>query len=151
MTVSLNLANVANAISSLNISGVTVKDKDEVVGTWTSLPNVLYPKPDEWITNFSIRYDSVMQGVTAPMTIFYTLNYRFLGVRAGDISIFPVAYSDLVEKIITIVNAIIGLHAPYSGRVQLKIAGVSIGPRTDPAGNNFFGADFALSVEEMQN
>ncbi len=151
MTVSLNLANIANAISAMSVSGVTVKDKDEIIGNWTPLPNVLYPKPDGWITGFSIDYVTVMQGASAKMDISYTLNYRFLGVQAGDISIFPAAYSALVDKLILIINAVISLDAPYSGTVELKLGGVEIGPRTDPSGNNFFGADIALNIVEMQN
>ena len=151
MTVSLNLANIANAISDLSISGVTVKDKDEIVGNWTPLPNVLYPQPEGWITGFGIDYVTVMQGASAKMDISYTLNYRFLGVQVGDISIFPASYSALVDKLILIINAIIGMDAPYAGSVEMKISGVEIGPRTDPAGNNYFGADFALNIVEMQN
>jgi hypothetical protein len=151
MTVSLNLANVANAISNISVTGVTVKDKDEIAGSWIPLPNVLYPKPDDWITGFSMTWDALMQGSTAPMTISYTLNYRFLGVQIGDISAFPASYSALVDKLILIINAIISTPAPYSGKIEMQITGVSIGPRTDPAGNNFFGADFAVSISEMQN
>lgn len=151
MTVSLNLSNVADAIAAISISGVTVKDKDQIIANWTPLPNVLYPQPDGWITGFSIEYVTVMQGATAKMDISYTLNYRFLGTQAGDISTFPAAYSSLVDKLILIINALIALDAPYEGSVELKIGGVEIGPRIDPAGNNFFGADIALNIKEMQN
>src|SRR3990172_8976142 len=99
MTVSLNLANVANAIAAISIPDVTVKDKDEIVGNWTPLPNVLYPNPYDWITDFGIEYVTVMQGATAKMDISYTLNYRFLGVQVGDISTFPASYSALVDKL----------------------------------------------------
>jgi hypothetical protein len=92
-----------------------------------------------------------MQGTTAPMDISYTLNYRFLGTQIGDIATFPAAYSDLVSKLILIVNAIIGVYAPYSGRVEMILTGVEIGPRADPAGNMYFGADFSLAITEMQN
>jgi hypothetical protein len=151
MTVSLNLANVADAIAGISVSGVTVKDKDQIVGSWTPLPNVLYPQPEGWITNFSIDYVTVEQGAGAKMDISYTLNYRFLGVQAGDMSTFPVAYSSLVDKLILIINAVISTPAPYSGLVELILGGISIGPRTDPAGNNFFGADLSFNVKEMQN
>lgn len=80
MTFSLHLADVANAISQISIAGVTVKDKDEIAGSWTSLPNVLYPKPDGWITDFVIRFDAMPHGVAALSTVLYHLNYRFLGV-----------------------------------------------------------------------
>ncbi len=151
MTVSLKLASIADAISAISISGVTVKDKDQIVASWVSTPNVLYPNPDGWITNFSIDYIALMQGATAPMDISYTLNYRFLGVQVGDLSIFPAAYSSLVDKLILIINAVISVPAPYSGTVELKLGNISIGARTDPTGNNFFGADFALNITEMQN
>jgi len=85
------------------------------------------------------------------MTISYTLNYRFLGVQAGDLSIFPVAYSSLVDKLILIVNAIVAMYAPYSGKVEMVIGNIDIGARTDPAGNNFFGADFSINISEQQN
>jgi hypothetical protein len=150
MTVSLNLANIANAISNLSVTGVTVKDKDEIAGAWVSLPNVLYPKPDGWITNFKIKYATVMQGASAKMDISYTLNYRFLGVQVGDISTFPKSYSLLVDKLVLIVNAIIAMDAPYSGAMEMILGGVDIGAKIDPAGNNYFGADFALLITEMQ-
>ncbi len=153
MTVSLNLANIANSISALSISGVTVKDKDEIVGSWTSLPNVLYPNPDGegWITGFGLDYPTVKQGADAKIDISYTLNYRFLGVQIGDISIITAAYSALVDKLILIINTIIAMDAPYSGAVEMRVGGVSIGVRRDPAGNNFYGAAFALNIVEMQN
>jgi hypothetical protein len=151
MSVSLNLANIANSISGISISGVTVKDKDQIAGAWVSTPNVLYPAPENWISSFSMTWDALLQGANAPMTIKYTLNYRFLGTQISDLSTFPKSYSNLVDKLILIVNAIIGTPAPYSGTVEMQIANVTIGPRTDPAGNNYFGADFSVLIEEMQN
>lgn len=151
MTVSLNLANVAGAISNISVSGVTVKNKDEVAGSWTSKPNVLFPNPENWVTGFSMTWDALLQSAEAPMTISYTLNYRFLGVAVGDISAMPVSYSALVDKLILIINAIISTPAPYSGRIEMKIGDVSIGPKIDPAGNNYYGADFSVSISEQQN
>jgi len=151
MTVSLNLANIADAISNISIAGVTVKDKNEMSGSWISKPNVLFPNPEAWVTGFGMTWDAMLQNADAPMTITYTLNYRFLGVAVGDISAFPASYSALVDKLILIINAIISTPAPYSGRIEMKIGDVSIGPKADPAGNNYFGADFAVSISEQQN
>jgi hypothetical protein len=151
MTVSLYLASIADAISNISISGVTVKDKDQLSGNWTPLPNVLFPSPDNWITGFAIQYDALMQGASAPMTIKYTLNYRFLGVQVGDIAAFPVSYSALVDKVVAIINALIAVPAPYSGKVEMIVGNIGIGARNDPAGNNFFGADIALNISETQN
>jgi hypothetical protein len=151
MTVSLYLASIADAISQISISGVTVKDKDQIAGSWVSAPNVLYPKPDGWITGFGLEFATVLQGALAPMDISYTLNYRFLGTQVGDIATFPIQYSDLIDKFIVIVNTIIANPAPYSGRVEMILGNVDIGPKQDPVGNNYFGVDFALRIKEVQN
>ena len=151
MTVSLLLANIADSISQMSVSGVTVKDKDEIVADWESLPNVLFPKPDGWITNFSMDFKSFLQGTSAAMDVSYTLTYRFLGTAVGDLSTFPVAYSTLVNKLVLILNAFIALDAPYSGRVELVVGSVDIGPKDDPAGNQYHGADITINITEMQN
>lgn len=151
MTTALFLPSIADAISQISIAGITVKDKDQIVGDWKSTQNVLYPNPETWISGFTIRYDALMQGSSAPATISYNLNYRFLSVQVGDISVFPVAYSNLVDKVALIVNAIIATPAPYSGRVEMILGDISVGPKIDPVGNNYFGADFSLQITEMQN
>jgi hypothetical protein len=151
MTVTTYLSNIADSISSISISGVTVKDRDLLAGSWVSIPNVLYPNPDGWITGFSVDYKALMQGTTAPLDLSYTLNYRFLGVQVGDMATFGVSYSALIDKVMLIINAIITNPAPYSGRVEMKLGDVSLGAKDDPAGNQYFGADFALLITEMQN
>ena len=72
-------------------------------------------------------------------------------MQIGDLAAFPKSYSNLVDKLILIVNAIITTPAPYNGTVAMQISGVTLGPRTDPAGNNYFGADFSVLIQEMQN
>jgi hypothetical protein len=151
MTATLLLSSIADAISNISISGVTVKDRDQIAGSWVSTPNVLYPNPDGWITDFTIDYKAIIRGASAPANFRYTLNYRFLGVQVGDLATMPVSYSALVDKVVAIINAIFAVDAPYSGGVDMVITGVSLGPKTDPAGNQYYGADISLSVEEIQN
>lgn len=153
MTASMFLSSITDAISSASISGVTVKDADQLAYTWQSQANILYPNPNPpgFMSGFSMNFDSVMQGADAPMTLIYTLNYRFLGTALGDAASFTNAYSGVVSKLILIINAFLALPAPYSGRVQLSIGAVDIGAKTDPAGNQYHGADIQLNIEEMQN
>lgn len=151
MTVSMYLSSIADAISNISISGVTVRDKDQIAGSWASMANVLYPFPDDFITGFEVQYDSILEGTAAPMTLRYTLNYRFLGVQVGDIGTWGADYSATLDKVVLIVNAMIATHAPYDGRVRMKAGGISVGQRDDPSGNQFIGADIALEIEEIQN
>lgn len=151
MAFSLYLSSIADAISQISITGVTVKDKDQLSASWVVLPNVLYPNDEAWITNFELDYQTVMRDADAAVNVGYTLNYRFLGTQVGDIGTFPAAYSDLIDKFVAITNALEAVPAPYSGRVQMQVADISIGPKIDPAGNQFFGIDFALQITELQN
>lgn len=152
MTAGLYISSVCDAIAGISISGVTVKDRNEIVGNWNSMPNVLYPNPNgSFITGFSMKFDSMLQGANAPITLNYTLNYRFLGTAIGDLSTFTTAYSAIMDKIILIVNAIIANPAPYSGRIQMSLGDVTMGAKEDPAGNMYHGADFSILIEELQN
>lgn len=153
MTVSLLFGSIADSIASISVSGVTIKDRDQIVANWEAQPNVLYPNPNDpgWITDFSIQYDTLLQGTNASMTIIYTLHYRFLGTLVGDMATFPTAYSGVVDKLIAIINALIAVPDPYSGRVVMTVGDISIGPKEDPAGNQYHGADFALQIRELQN
>lgn len=151
MTISSLLTDITNAIEALSINGVTVKDIDQISAQWKSQPNVLYPNPEGFMTNFTLEYQSFTRGASSQVDIKYTLNYRFLGSEIGDLSNMPTAYSQMVDKVILIINAMITATAPYDGKVDMELAGVSFGARTDPAGNGFHGADIALDITEMQN
>jgi hypothetical protein len=137
MTFSLNLGNIADAISNISVPGVTVRDKDEIAASW--------------VTEFNLDYKALPRGGSAPVNVMYTLRYRFLGTQVGSIATFPDSYNDLVKKVIAIINAMVAVHDPYSGSVNMEVTSISLGPRTDPAGNNYFGADISLSIEEIQN
>ena len=152
MTFSLNLTNITNAIAALSISGVTIKDVDEIAASWKAVPNVLYPNPrdDGFITDFGLDYASTMRGASAPVNVRYVLHYRFLGMEVGDLSTFKKAYSDTLSKLISIINALEEVSAPYSGAVDMEIvAPINIGARPDPAGNMYHGADIALKITEI--
>jgi len=153
MTFALQLTNITNAIAALSIPGVTIKDVDELAASWVSTPNVLYPNPNEpgFITDFDLQYDSILQGAESAMTVSYTLNYVFLGTQVGDLGTFTAAYGHVVTKLVAIIDAIVSLHAPYSGAIMLKLGNVSIGPKIDPVGNQYHGAEFSMLIQEMQN
>lgn len=152
MTFSLYLSDIADAIAAISIDGsITIKKHNEVTASWQALSNVLYPMPEEWITNFSLEQVTMLQGSSAPWDVSYTLNYRFLGTQVGDMNNFSKGYASLVEKFILIVNAIVSTFAPYSGKVEMKLGSIDIGPKTDPIGNDYFGVDFGLEIKEMQN
>lgn len=151
MTISSLLSNITDAIATISVSGVTIRDKDELTGSFVAKPNTLFPNPEGFITDFSLDYESFTRGASALVNINYTLNYRFIGTAIGDLGTMGAAYNDMINKVVLIINAMISTTAPYDGKVDMELRGVTIGAREDPAGNVYHGADIALRISEMQN
>jgi hypothetical protein len=151
MAISSLLTTVTGAIDDLSISGVTIKNYDGIVANWASTPNVLYPNPENFLTNFSVDYQSFLHGASAQVNFNYTLNYRFLGTQVGNLGNFPIAYGAMVDKVILIIAAIVTNHSYADGKASVELGPVTFGAREDPAGNMYHGADIALNVTEMQN
>lgn len=152
MTVSLALATVADSISKISITGVTVKDANELSASWKALPNVLYPRPDGFVTNFRFKVDSYGINGAEKGTFTYTLTYRFLGTAVGNAGTFGTAYNDALSKIIAIVNAVVADDTITGATKDFRLGTVTnIGPLPDPAGNVFHGADITFLVEEFVN
>lgn len=152
MTVSLALATVADSISKISISGVTVKDVNELSASWKSLPNVLYPRPDGFVTGLRFKTDSYGINGAEKGTFTYNLTYRFLGTAVGNMGTFGQAYSDALTKIIAIVNAIVADDTITGATKDFRLGTIAnIGPMPDPSGNVFHGADITFVVEEFVN
>lgn len=151
MTISSLLANITDAIAGISVTGVTIRDKDELAGSFIAKPNTLYPNPEGFITDFGLEYESFTRGASALVNIRYTLNYRFIGTAVGDLGTMGAAYSDMLNKVVLIINAMITATAPYDGKVDMELGAVTVGAREDPAGNVYHGADIPLKISEMQN
>ena len=145
MAISCQLATVADSISKLSISGITIRDIDALSTSWQGLPNVLYPKPDGFVTN--IQVESV-ELTRSKYDLHYTLNYRYLYVALGSDAVLFAGYATFIANIILIVNAIITNHN-VTGAIDLTLGGVTVGPMQDPAGNMYHGADIQINVMEF--
>jgi hypothetical protein len=152
MTISTLFATITSEIANLSITGVTIKDYDELVPSWVAIPNVLYPDIDApFLTNFAPNFQSFRRGANALVDFSYTLNYRFLGTQVGQGNSLFTGYPDMVNKVLLIINAVVTNHSYASGKANIELGPVTLGNREDPAGNQYHGADIALNVTEMQN
>jgi len=148
----LNVVQIAREISALAVDGVHIADLSQIPDNALvrDLP-LIYPKPDGYISDLNVRIDS-FGSAQAKKTVFYTLNYRYLHspVGAGR-GLFDV-YEDLVAKAALFLDAIIANDA-LAGQIDLQaveIPNFSAGV-ADPSGNQFHGADLALTVMEFVN
>jgi hypothetical protein len=142
---------VAASIAALSVSGVTLKDMDEIPQKVEARDcPIFYPKPDGFLSDLEVEIDS-FGSAAAKKTFRYRLNYVFLHAAIGEgRGLFDV-YADMVANIAALIDAIIANDA-LSGAVDVQLEGVSsVGPVPDPAGSMFHGCIFTLAVEEFIN
>ena len=148
----LAISTICDSISSLSVSGLTIKDLNEIPEAITGRDcPVIYPKPDGFVTNFEMVRNSFGGGSTAKMTVTYDLTYRLLGAPlASGRGLFD-SYSMMVEKVYAFIDAILMIDT-MDGLIDIVPAdATAFGPVSDPAGGMFHGAGVILYVMEFVN
>ena len=148
----LQISTICDSISNLSVSGLTIKDLNEIPEAITGRDcPVIYPKPDGFVTNFEMVRDSFGGGPTAKMTVTYDLTYRLLGAPIGAGRGLFDSYSLMVEKVYAFIDAVLAVDT-MDGLIDIVPAdATAFGPVTDPAGGMFHGADVILHVMEFVN
>jgi len=147
MTIASTISTVTDSIAGLIISGVTIKDIDQIPEAARLLTPLIIPQPNNFVTDLSVTFETFGSNGSAKMNTNYTLNYVFLFCEVGGLSAFA-AFSGLIEKLSSILVAIDSNDA-ISGAVDVKINSIgNLGVITDPAGVEFWGLEFSLRVLE---
>ena len=148
MTITSTISTVADSIAGLSISGVTIKDIDQIPDSALMYCPLLIPQPANFVTNLGVEFKTFGSNGGAKIDTTYTLNYVFLFCEVGSgINSFA-AISGLVGKLEDILEAINSNDA-ITGAVDVKIGAIgNIGVITDPAGNDYWGLEFSLRVLE---
>ena len=153
----IQITNLVDKISQLEISGVRVRDMDQIPAAVNvrDCP-MLIPEPLNFIQNIVVVRDAAGAASYAPKTITYTLNYTFLHSPVGDDRALA-NYADMVKKVFAILDAFILADAIASGTsfdevIDITPASVTeFGPVPDPAGNQFLGCRMQFLVTEFIN
>ncbi len=149
MTITSAIATVADSITGLSISGVTIKDIDQIPDSATLLCPLLIPQPANFVTDLSVSFETFGSNGGAKINTNYTLNYVFLFCEIGSGLGAFAAFAGLIAKLSTILVAINSNDA-ITGAVDIKIGSIgNIGVITDPAGKEFWGLEFSLRVLEF--
>ena len=144
----LAFATVADSIAALSVSGVTLKDVDNIPEDATGLGPLIIPAPN-YLTNFSMTRQSYGGGSSAEMDVSYTLNYRLLFAPVGAGRGFIGVVDVMVDKLALFLDAVLAIDT-IDGCEDITPDGVSnFGVVTDPAGNNYFGCDISLNILEF--
>jgi hypothetical protein len=149
----LQAAEIATSIAGLSISGMkSLRDLDRIPETVSAREcPILYPRPDNWITNMRVERNSYGSGSQARFTLRYTLNYVYLHspISTGR-SLFS-EYKAMVQQVLLILAALLATDAP-GGVVDLLPQNVPMfDPVVDPAGNFFHGCVIAIDIAELVN
>jgi len=150
MTITVNLATVADSISNLSISGVNVKDIDQIPESALSVLPVFYPRPNEFITDLKWSRESYGADSAAAMNLTYTLHYYYLHAVVGSGGGLLAVYSGLITNLVLILKAIFENSNP-TGAVDMQLLSISsIGVLTDPAGETkYHGVEVSLRITEF--
>lgn len=149
MTIDINLVTVADSIAALNVSGVNVRDIDQIPESALSILPVLYPRPNEFITNLKWSRETYGTDSVAAMNLTYVLHYHYLHAVVGSGGGLLAAYSGLLTNLVKILTAIFEDSNP-SGAVDMQLVSISsVGVLTDPAGlEKYHGVEISLQVME---
>lgn len=148
MAITSSIGTVADSISGLTISGVTIKDIDQIPDSARMLTPLLIPRPDNFVSDISVSFETFGSNGSAKINTNYTLNYVFLFCEVGaGLGAFA-AFSGLMTKLSAILVAINSNDA-ITGAVDMKVNSIgNIGVVSDPAGNDFWGLEFSLRILE---
>lgn len=148
----LALTTITNSIAALSVSGVTIKDVDEIPNEVLDreCPMVI-PKPDGFVSNFKPERVTLGSGSGAKWNVNYNLTYRLLYAKVGTGRGLFDLYSGFAVKAMLFVDAVMDNDA-LTGTVDITLDNISdFGPVVDPAGITFHGCDFTFSVLEFQD
>jgi len=148
MTVSSAFQTITNSIAALSVSGVTIKDIDEIPQSGRLITPVLFPRPNEFVTEFEPTFQSFGSNGTAKIDLGYNLHYVYLHAEAGTgIGAFD-AYNGMITKLSAILVALLSNDA-LTGLVDQKPIIEGMGVIEDPSGVEYWGIMFALRVLEF--
>lgn len=148
MTITSAFSTITNSIAALTISGVTIKDIDEIPDSARMLCPVLIPQPNDFVTNFVPSVQTLGSNGGAKLNFEYDLNYVYLHAEAGSGIGALSIYSGLITKLSAILVAIASNDA-ITGLVDLQTSSIgNIGIIEDPSGKQFWGVMLSFRVLE---
>jgi hypothetical protein len=144
----LALATVADSISKLSVSGLTIRDINEIPVVADTRISQLIPGAD-YVTDIAVEVNS-WGGAAAKLTVTYTLNYRLLYKELGTGRTMTLEQiSGLVSLIALVWDAVMAIDT-IDGAVDVSVQSISnFGVVNDPSDNGWWGADLGFRVKEF--
>lgn len=148
MAINSQIATVADSIAGLSISGVTIKDIDQIPDSAKLLCPLLIPQPNDYVTNLTYTRQSFGSMGAEKLDCTYSLNYIYLHCELGSGLGAYAPYAGIISKLELILETVMS-NDTITGAVDIQVGNIgSIGVINDPAGNQYWGVIFSLNVLE---
>lgn len=146
----VNLVTIANSISAITITGVTVKTLAKIPVDGIAECPFFAPRPDNFITGISLTRESFGGSGAEKMNLVYTMHWQYYHAPIGTLLSFQ-DYADMLENIEVILETLANNDAP-SGAIDMLIQDIpTIAQVADAAGNYYHGAVISLKITEFIN
>jgi len=147
----LSTTTITNSIAALSITGVTIKDIDEIPeGVLERQCPILYPEPDGFIRNLVVAPMAFGTAGSGPFDVDYDITYTFLYKPLGTSRALLSTYPTMLALALTIVDKII-VSDLVTGAVTLEFAGFEdFGMANDITGTPFIGTRMLFHVKEFE-
>ncbi len=150
----VKISSLVGAIADLSVTltngkALKILEDSEIPESATRLGGVLFPKPDGFISGFTVEPVTYGTDGLERMDVRYTMTYVFCYIPIGSNRSLGDNYTVLVQDTALILNEIL-TNDDISDGIDLRLADVlSFGAVSDPAGNMFYGTEIQLSVTEF--
>jgi len=147
----LAITTVTNSIAALSVTGLTIKDVDEILYAPTDREcPLLYPEPINFISDLEVLPSTFGTMGSGYFDVKYTLRYTFLYQAAGADRGSLTNYQGMVQLFEDFIDEIIANDA-LTGCVDIQLIGsTSFGVVLAPNGDTFLGAEILLRVHEQE-
>ena len=146
---SLAITTITNSIAALSVTGLTIKDIDEIPqGVMNRDCPILVPNPDNFITSFNARADSLDK---TRWTVTYTLSYLLLYAVVGvGRTTTMEQFSGMVSKAFAFIDAV-ATASILTGSVDWSPGSVDSFDIVTIGQNSFHSCRVTLEITELVN
>lgn len=147
----LNLRTITAAIKALSITGVTIKDVDEIPTALSDRTvHYLYPTPHAFLpAGATVTVDTMGTNSGAYKTIRYTLGYTFAyePIDTGAAGWFE-NYALMVDMALLILDTLMN-NDDIAGAIDMQPSLGAFGIVYDASGNQYHGCAILLAITEF--
>lgn len=148
----LAIATITNSIAALTVTGLTIKDMDEVPKSLNHREcPMLIPDLDKFVSGFNVQPDTFGAAASRKWTVRYNLTYMLVYAQVGMGRVTVVEnYSGMVAKAYAFIDAVMAADT-ISGCVDHLAGTIGDFAITEWGGTSYNTCSVSLAIVEFVN